>query len=253
MQPSSSNPVDLVLPAAVKDYSKLPRVIESVRRYTEVETIHIIAPEPEGIRNTWPKVVVHADADVLPYDREELPFRPSWVFQQILKVFQDVTENDWFLVMDADIIINRPIPLWTVEGKPIFNLGRDQYNFAYFVFNEKLLGFGKLYPWSFLSECVLYNKQLVREMLRYCGLTLDDFWRKLVEIVSVSCHPADAELYGSYIVQEQPDVYEIRHLQTTLGGRYGKHTWSDREMESEIRNIQQRKPNAHLISIHTWA
>ena len=251
MQPSSSNPVDLVLPAAVKDYSKLPRVIESVRRYTEVETIHIIAPEPEGIRNTWPKVVVHADADVLPYDREELPFRPSWVFQQILKVFQDVTENDWFLVMDADIFAARPIPLWTEKGKPILYLGRDQRHGPYFSFNERILGFGKVHPWSFLSECTLYNKGLVREMLAHCGLTRDEFWERLLEITTVVCCPADAELYGSYVTHEHPDLYEIRHLNATLGGRYGS-LWSDEEIEAEIKRVQASCGGVHLISLHSW-
>lgn len=253
MTPLPFSPVDLVIPAAPKDCNKLPYLIKSVRQHIEIETIHVITPEPGRITQTWPRVRVHADADVLPYDPGELPYRPNWIFQQILKVFQDITEHDWFLVMDADIIANNAIPLWTDEGKPIFNLGRNQFITAYFEFTMKMLGCSKVYAWSFLSECVLYSKQLVREMLAFCGLTLDGFWQKCVEVTGIHCHMADAELYGSYIVEEHPNLYDFRHLLTTLGGKYDGHVWSEAEIEAELAHVRERNPDAHLISIHSWA
>lgn len=244
-------PTDLVIPVAEKDYNKLPYVIEAARKHLDVETIHVIAPSPEMIEDKG--VVLHRDDDVLPYDRNEVVnYRPSWVFQQMLKVFQDVTENDWFLVIDADIVIDQPLPLWTDKGKPILYLGRDQLHAPYFAFNERVLGFGKVYDYSFLSECTLYSKSLVREMLAFCNLTLDEFWAKVCEITHLGCKPADSELYGSYIVHEHPDLYEIRKIKATLGGRYAAHIWTDAEIQAEISSARCRCPGVHLISLHSW-
>jgi len=244
-----SQPTDLVIPTAPKDYNKVPFVVRQVRKHINIETVHVIAPTA-GIKCDG--AVLHLDADVLPYDRDELPHRPSWTFQQMLKVFQDVTDNDWFLVLDADIFPVRDIPLWNADGKPILYLGIDQYYQPYFAFNEEMLGFGKVHKWSFLSECTLYSKSLVRDMLAFCGLTLDEFWKKSIEIIDKGCRMADSELYGSYVYRERPDVYEIRHLKSKLGGRYGARGWSDSEIESEIEKTKRDDPGAHLMSLHSW-
>lgn len=243
--------VDMVIPAAPKDYNKLPYVIDAARKHFKISTIHVIAPTSaprDYIR--FDNVVLHRDCEVLPYDRFELKYRPNWVFQQLLKVFQDVTEQDWFLVTDADIIANKAMPLWTSNGKPIFYLGRDQLHGPYFAFNELMLGFGKNHDWSFLSECVMYSKKLVREMLAFCNLTLDEFWKKTVEITCLGCKPADAELYGSYIMHAYPDLYEFRKVHAALGGRYKSHIWNEKEIKYEIDKATRE--GAHLTSIHSW-
>lgn len=247
-------PVDMVIPAAPKDYHKLPYVIAGVREFINVETIHVIAPGPGDLGDhQWSDVVLHGDDEVLPYDRSRLRYRPNWVFQQVLKVFQEITHHDWFLVMDADIFPSRSIPLWTVNHKPILCLGRDQHHEPYFEFNRQVLGFGKVHPWSFISECTLYNKALVNDLLAYCNLTRDSLWEKMVDIVHSGCYPADSEFYGSYIFHERRDIYEIRHLNTTLGGRYYKHAWTDEELQAEIQSVRVSNPGVHLVSVHSWA
>lgn len=246
-----TEPVDMVIPAAPKDYNKLPYVISAVRELIKVETIHVIAPSPSDIGHSWNNVILHSDDEILPYDRSRLNWRPNWVFQQLLKMFQEVTRHDWFLVMDADIFAARPIPLWSKKGKPILYLGRDQRHGPYFTFNRYMLGYGKVHPWSFLSECTLYNKRLIREMLTFCNLTRDQFWERLLEITNVLCCPADAELYGSYVTHEHPGLYEIRHLNATLGGRYGG-LWSDKEIEDELKRVRSSCGGVHLISLHSW-
>lgn len=245
-----SQPTDLVIPAAPKDYGKLKYVIPLVRKFIDVETIHIITPEPVTLPDV--DAVYHGDDDVLPYDRTRLGYRPDWIFQQLLKIFQDVTENDWFLVVDADVFVCRHIPLWTTQGNPILNLGRNQQCAPYFNFNEQLLGFGREYPWSFLSECTLYNKQMVRDMLQFCALTMDEFWEVVVDITSPECHMGDAEFYGSYIVHEHPERYELRNLHATFRGRHSPHVWTNGEIHSEIADIQKHFPSAHLIALHSW-
>lgn len=245
-----SRPVDCVIPAAPKDYTKLPHVVDSVRRHVQVETIHIISPSITGY--TGPGVVEHRDGAVLHFDRNELPYRPNWTFQQLLKLFQNVTVNNWYLVLDADIVVNKDLPLWTENDRPIMYLGRDQCHGPYFEFNQKVFGFGKVYDHSFLSECTLYNKALVHQMLEFAGLDLDGFWRKLVEVSSVGCCPAESELYGSYIMHAHPDVYEVRRIKSRLGGKYGAHVWADQEIKDYIEEARRRDPDASLITLHSW-
>jgi hypothetical protein len=251
----SSNPtVDLVIPAAPKDYSKLPYVVASVREHVKcVDYIYIIVPSTIIVEQRWERVVWYSDDEVLSYDRSLIRHRPSWVFAQMLKIFQDITKRDWFLAMDADVIINRPIPLWTDEGLPRFNLGRDQHCKPYFRFNELILGFGKVYPWSFISEFTLYNKGLVREMLDFCGLSLDGFWDKVVEFTTHTCYMAEEELYGSYIVHEHPGLYKIHRLVANVMGKHGSHVWTDDEITGGIAKTRQQRPDTHLISLHSWS
>ena len=245
-----SQPVDCIIPAAPKDYNKLPYVVEAIRAHVQVETIHIVSPSPTGY--DWPDVVEHRDSQVLPFDRSELPYRPNWTYQQLIKLFQDVTGQDWYLVLDADIVVNKPLPLWAENGKPILYLGRDQNHGPYFEFNRKILGFGKVYDHSFLSECTLYSKRLVADMLAYCGLTLDGFWHKLIEIVSVGCCPAESELYGSYVYHEHPNLYDIQRIKSRLGGKYGSHVWTDEEIRKQLQEARRKDPDTHLISLHSW-
>src|SRR4030042_135481 len=186
-----TRPVDLFIPAAPKDYNKLPYVVEAARRHIQVETTHIVTPSPT--RYDWPGVVWHRDGDVLSYDRNELPYRPGWTFQQCLKLFQNVTENNWYIVLDADIVVDKDLPLWAEDGRPILYLARDQAHGPYFEFNRRVLGFGKVYDHSFLSECTLYNKELVQTMLEYAGLDRDGFWRLLGEITNGGLCPAESE------------------------------------------------------------
>lgn len=243
-------PVDCLIPAAPKDYSKLPYVVGGVREHVpEVETVHIVSPSPTGFEAEG--VISHRDHEVLPYDRDELPYRPNWTMQQMIKLFQDVTEHDWYLVVDADIVIDKRLPMWNEDGDPILYLARDQNHGAYFEFNQRVLGFGRVYDHSFLSECTFYNKGLVREMLDYAGLDLDGFWELLKE-TGVGFHPAESELYGSYVYHEHPDLYDIRQIKSRLGGKYNCHIWGDKEIRRYLEDARESDPDAYLISIHSW-
>jgi hypothetical protein len=244
-----SQPIDLLIPAAPKDYHKLPFVMDLARQHLDVDEIHVVAPTELELDGA----IVHLDADVLPYDREQMRFRPDWIFQQFVKLFQDVTASDWYLVLDADIFVVKRLPLWNKDGKPVLYLGRDQNHPPYFTFNQKMLGFGKVYDWSFLSECTLYSKALVRDMLAHCGLTRDEFWRKSAEIIGQGCCMADSELYGSYVKRCQPDVYEIRKLTAKLGGRYkSQPQWTDEEIRQEIAKVKRESPEVDIFSMHSW-
>lgn len=245
--------MDLFLPAAPKDYSKLPFVVESVRAcLPEIETIHIVTPDDAPIVGPVPRGVVrHLDGQVLPFAKAEMPYRANWIYQMFLKLFQDVTAGEWYMVTDADIIFARPLPLWN-SSRPILYLARDQYSWPFFKFNEAVLGFGKVYDWSFVSECLIYSKRLVHQMLDFMHLDAAGLWHKTCEIIGPDCYPGEPELYGSYVMHEHPMAYEVRHIGATLSGKYGGQAWSDEEIRAEITLKRESDPECALISLHSW-
>ena len=251
---------DLVIPCKQLDYVKLPFVVSAAfNNLIGLRNIHIIAQDPENINLTYipyrNRVILHCDDHVLPYDRNQLQYRPSWIFQQYLKLLQDVTTTDWYLATDSDIIVNKKMPMWDADSKPIMYVANGgDVNADYFEFNRHMLGDKFAIPpeFSLITECMFYNKQLVQAMLDYCGFTRDQFWDRTVELSKQGIYPAETILYGNYILKQHPGVYSTRYLLSSLGGKYGEHMWTQKEIAEELAMKRVRNPDAHLISIHSW-
>lgn len=243
---------ETVIPTASIDLNKLPYVVDALYRYTDTCGVHIITPEPKDVPDlSWPGVFVHADSDVLDFDRTRFKHRPNWVFQQFLKLFQNVTLTDWYLVIDADLIFARSVKLFE-EMRPVFLLGNDQYHEPYFCFNQKMLGIGKTYEFSFLSECTLYKKQLVDRMLEHGRYTSPQhFMECAAEVIDGGCYPAESELYGSYIHYAFPGLYTFRRLHAALGGKYGGKPYTNQEIEDRIKEVTQWG-DVDILTVHSW-
>lgn len=247
-------PFETVIPCAPIDLNKLPFVVESVLTHTDTIGVHIITPDPAKVPSlgwTATHVFLHADQEVLNINPKALfKYRPNWVYQQFLKLFQDVTRTDWFLVIDADLLFNHYVPLF-VNGRPQLLFGLNQDIGSYFAFNEKMIGIGKVHHHSFLSECTLYDKMQIRNMLQDNGYrSCMHFIEKAASIIDAECFPAESELYGSYICATQPDLYDFRYLKAALGGKYGGKPWTDDEIRARIREIAPQ--DADIFTIHSW-
>jgi len=252
MSPQS---IDLFIPVAPKDICKLSYVVANAKSHLPIEDIYIATPDKSKVTQfNHANIHVYSDSEVLDFDRNRFKHRPNWDYQQFLKLLQNVTKNDWYLVIDADIIVNRYLPLWTNTDKPIMYLGRDQYHQSYFNFNKAILGFERVYHYSFLSECTLYNKHLIDYMLEDSGLNRDTFLIKSANIINDGCYPAESELYGNYIANAYDDkLYEFVHIMSSLGGRYSNATWTDEEIQDEIAKHKHDHVEPHLITLHSWS
>jgi hypothetical protein len=125
---------DIFIPCAQKDYNKLPYVMDAIRRNVDFGgVIHVSIPF-EVEKYQYSDVVFHHDMDVLKIDKSLWSFRPSWMYQQCLKLFQEVT-SDTFLVVDCDTIFNRPVSFY--EGdKMIWHTGWVQHHLPYFEYGR---------------------------------------------------------------------------------------------------------------------
>ena len=243
--------IDAFIPAHPKDYIKLPYVVEALWRHTHVLDIHIVTPDPDALpHNGLESVHIHADSDVIDFDKNCIPYRPNWVYQQFLKLFQDVTDSDWFLGMDADFFFNCDVDMFDGDH-PIMILIRDQLLTEYFEFNQAMIGIGKVYPNSFLSDCTLYNKKLIAEMLATNSYTSLSFMEKASGIITNSCFIGDAELYGSWVYANYPDLYRFRKLSNSMNGKYSSGQYTASEIE-ELLAIHRGNPDTQTISVHSW-
>lgn len=244
---------ETVIPCAPVDLNKLPFVIRALMTNTDTSRVHVITPDvskvpPLGGMTGY--VSLHNDCDVLNVNLSIFKYRPKWVYQQFLKLFQTVTSTDWYLVIDADLLFNRPVSLFE-NGKPQFLLGHDQYHEPYFEFNKKMIGIGRVYNYSFLSECTLYDRYQINNMLEDNGYkSRMHFVLEASKVIDGGCYPAESELYGSYIYATQPDLYGYKRLKAALGGKYGHAMWFDDEIRARIDEI--RPQDVDIFTIHSW-
>ena len=244
--------IDLFLPAAPKDYNKIPYILEAACRHvTGLSSIHLVTPDGHKPLLDLPlPVFYYQDEELFPFDRNGFSHRSGWIYQQFLKLFQQATAS-WFLVLDCDLLFNQNVSL-VEDGKPVFLLGNDQFHEPYFTLNKRLLGFGKTYPWSFLSACTLYCRELINRMIIHCGFeTIGEFMDHVYELIDGGCYPAESELYGSFVYRMYPDLYTFRNLVDSLHGKYNEELWLDNEIENLQREMSG-KPEVDIFTIHTW-
>lgn len=244
--------IDLFIPAAPKDSMKLSFVLACAERcLPDVDSVHISSPAKLYINSTYRfPVYTYADKEILDFDYNRFAFRPKWVYQQFLKLFQSVT-SDWFIGLDADRFFNRVLHPFD-NGKPVMFLSkRAQYHDPYFTYIKAMLGLDKAYPHSFLSECTLYNRGYINEMVASRGMTHEEWLNRTAEIESVHIVPADAELYGTYIHTHHPDLYEYKLLNDEMRGRYSGN-WTPQEIAGLVNEMSSQFPDVPMFSAHSW-
>jgi len=218
-----SEPFDLFIPVALKDLPRLPWVIESAHRYIEGwDELHICTADPllpSGgcwmtlfAEATDKPIKLWSDAEVLPW-KGQSPYRPNWVHQQALKLWQTVTPHDWYVTLDADVIINRTLRFWQ-NDRPVWYIGHDQNHEPYYRFNEKVLGYRRRLPHTCLADMNFFCRTYTYELLERHKAA----FMHAHEFIDAECHPSEADLYMNYMATEHTGLYELRRLRTAWQG-----------------------------------
>jgi len=246
----------IVIPVHPKDYTKLPFVIERALRYTDASAIHLMAYETEDIHKYIPsdsRVFLHHECNILPEPREIFPDirqGQGWYFQQFLELFQDVTDTDWYIGLNCDLMMNRRYPVFA-SGKPMQVLSRDKNSQkdVYNPFNLAMFPGSHVSPWNYLSDGTLYNKKITREM---AGGDVAGFMHKSAELIRIDGKPrytpGDANLYMHYVNNVYPYLYFVVELRNAMNGKYNGETWTTEELEA----LLSRNSDADTISAHCW-
>lgn len=245
---------DIVIVSHNKDFNKIKYVVEyAEKNLSDFESIHLILTsktidEIDLIKSkTSREIFVHYEQDVLQLDFEKVNYRPNWIYQILLKMFQDVTKNDNFLILESDGIVNTKLSFFENE-KTILYLGlAHSYHSPYFKFND-MVNIKKKYPHSLISEVMMYDKKIIKEMLNNCGCeSREDFIEKYIyNNMTNTCYPADYEMYGNYLFNYHPDEILFKNYNYSLNGLH-------RELSDfEIQDIINHSKKYDYISFHTW-
>lgn len=251
---SLHEPVEAFIPAAPKDYIKLPHVLRSIEAHLpDVSAAHVVTPQRLDWSNGYRfPVAYYADSEILDFDWNLFRYRPTWIRQQFIKLFQQVTASDWFIVIDADRFFNHALPLFENIHPIMYLSSRDQNHDVYFEYSRKMLGIGREYPHSFLSECTLYRQSLIEEMLGAAQMTRQQWLEKSAQIIDATCHIGDAELYGNYVYAKHPDLYRFQVIPDEMRGLYpGEGVWTDEEICKYIVEMSKRD-DIDMFSAHSW-
>jgi hypothetical protein len=247
-------PYDVVIVAHEKDFGNIKYIIKYADKNLTFDSIHLILSSREFYKDfdiidnlTSKPIYLHDEEIVLKIDKSQLKYRPNWMYQMMLKFFQNVTYHDNYLVIEADSIIIKTLEFFD-QDKTIYYLGGDQYHEPYFKFNKAILNIGREYNHSFISEFMMYDKKIIKDILfKTNSNTPKDFLELLYKLVTPDCYPADYELYGNFVFKYHQDKFMTRDLNYFKTGREDLR-WTDDEIDIFIKT----QSHQDVISFHKW-
>jgi len=240
---------DLIIMAAQKDFNKLGYVYQSIRENIGgYGTIYCITDVP--VKNKFLGINYVLDEEVIDFDFSKIKekSRHGWYRQQFIKLFQDITWDD-YLVIDGDVWINKKMDI--NQQYPIFYHGIDQNHPPYFKLMKTVAGLDRVYPYSFICEMMLFKRNLITHMLGELNIGKIEFFNRCVEEINKNNHPSgfsEYEFYGNYIVKNWPDLYT--HKSINVMHQAKKRPWENGEIEQQIKVYKDL--NYDLITMHSW-
>ena len=135
------NNYDIVIVAHEKDFNNIKHIVKQCSINLNFDSIHLILSERKEYEDmellstiTNKPIYKHLETDVLKIDKNRVNHRPNWIYQMLLKMLQNVTQNDNFLIIECDCLILKNIEFFG-DSKTTFYLCRDQHHQPYFSFS----------------------------------------------------------------------------------------------------------------------
>lgn len=238
---------DIIIPTASKDASFIRLVFEYIRKnLKEADIIYVITN-----RSCFNKIqkydlkhynVILLDENELiqslSFERiqkillsQDVHIRVGWYFQQFLKMAFALTKyaKDYYLTWDSDTLPLNHISFFDDKERPLFTM-KAEFNQPYFDTLQKLLGFGKLAPFSFIAEHMIFNSNIMKELINRIE-TNNSKGSDWVEKILFACADlqepcfSEFETYGTYVWKLHPNMYGVQKLNTfrSAGIIKGRH------------------------------
>lgn len=250
---------DVLIVTTAKDYLRLqcnyPRLIQNMpgRRLLFVgneEVGKLVAESSLGERAGF-----LPEDEILPFDavhsvmqellsREDVPRGiTGWYYQQFLKMqYSAQCEDAYYLMWDGDTVPCKPFSMFQAEsGLPYLDL-KHEYHEEYFRTLEKLLpGMHKCIQKSFIAEHMLFNCQIMQNLIRDIEANEQIpgkfFYEKILRAIDLkhltSNSFSEFETYGTYVAFRHPMAYRLRdwHSFRYAGEFLDPHTIDDEDYE----------------------
>ena len=150
--------------------------------------------------------------------------RSNWYFQQFLKL--SISKLDFisesYLIWDADAVVLKPIKFISKEGKVYLNKTSEHHK-PYFETMEKLIGIKKQVNYSFISEYMVFRKEIVLSILNKISKKKEQhWWFTILDNINqndlLRSGFSEYELYGNFIAKYYPNTFSIKNLNKTRNG-----------------------------------
>ncbi|QTD37472.1 hypothetical protein JL193_15545 [Polaribacter batillariae] len=148
--------------------------------------------------------------------------RAGWYFQQFLKLSISKLNfiTNLYLVWDADAVALKPIQFISKDDKVFLEKTKEHHK-PYFITLEKLIGLKKQVNFSFIAEYLVFDKEIVKEMLLKISKNKNWWFDVLDKIDSVNLEKSgfsEYETYGNYVSKFYKERFIIRNLNKTRKG-----------------------------------
>jgi hypothetical protein len=252
-------PLDVVTAARGADLRILQLAVAGLRRFVRMKRLYVItAPANFGRfrRALGPEVELLDEDSMTPevtLDRLRsfalpgLPQGAGWYLQQFDKLAFSFrpSSDDYYLIWDSDTIPLRPLEFFDAEGKMCFTISGEEHP-PYFETYRKLLREEPHREFSFISQHMIVQKSIVREMLAKieANVSGDDSWAWKIMRQLEGTHPnlfSEYETLGHYLKANYPERATYRRL-----------PWS-REAALETKGVPSAADLARLTEKYFYA
>jgi hypothetical protein len=225
----SAAPVEVVIPAILKDLDLLPYVVASIRanlrhKVTAISVVSPANPEIENFCKLGGLSFVN-ESEILPIQKMDIRYdvrgldRSGWLYQQLLKFACILkAQTEWVFIADADTILVRPLGFFD-DKTLVFDIPLENTK-PYKDAVKALLGIQAVTGLSFVAHHIMTNQKVTRELLAAIEQRTGKSWIEsicaLVSPTEASCF-SEYDLIGNFWVHRYPDKVAFRNW---LNGSY---------------------------------
>lgn len=243
----------LIVPTIAKDISKLLGNIEVYFSFLPIKKICVVAPpEVKILLPSDDRIIFIPEADLVDFNAvrtllkeragDNAAKRTGWYVQQFIKLaYSRVTEDEYYLLWDSDTVPVKKTELFNAEGLPYLDY-KTEFHKPYFDTISRILpNHSKDFQGSFISEHMLINSSIMREMLSTIESNNEvvgrNYIEKIINAVDIDelseSGFSEFETYGTYIHKNHRDMYALRewHSMRFCGFFYdGSSSLTDEKM-----------------------
>jgi len=273
-----NNNFDTLIVITEKDFQRVLSQYDRLIRNMPGRRIIFVGPEvlQESLRASGlsERADFINENDILPFDKvhqvmadhmserlagQEMPRGVTgWYYQQFLKMeYSRICKDEFYMSWDGDTIPCAPFEMYSAQtGQPYLDLKQELHE-EYFVTMAKILpGYKKVIGKSFISEHMLFNSSIMKELISAieseCAAEGTVYWEKIIrsiepERITKSAY-SEFETYGVYVALHYPEVYKLRnwHSFRMAGDFFDINTICDRDYEWLSKDF-------FAISFEKWA
>jgi hypothetical protein len=155
-----------------------------------------------------------SDNDIYNYTLPK--FKPDWIKQQYIKLLQTITLDD-YLVIDGDLLINKPISIFENNKINLFVSFIGDYK-SFNRYNKNMFDLVKDTRYSFINDIMIFNRNIINEMILSKFKSIEDFIVQSNQNIDTGNILSEYELFGTFITKNYSEKYNIKFVTKEIHG-----------------------------------